>query len=271
MRHMKIAVIQLAAQDDKEQNLKQAFALVYQAAQAKAELIALPEVFHFRGKVPQEQLYQQIAENIPGRSTAPFLQLARDKKVHILLGSIYERRKKENKISNTSILINPQGKIAARYRKIHLFDAVIDKKVIRESKNFLPGRQLAMAKVKNFNLGLTICYDLRFSNLYRRYSQKGCDIIAVPSSFTKKTGVAHWEILLRARAIETLSYVIAPNQVGKDRRGIETYGNSMIISPWGEVLAKASADKTEIIYAELRKDYVEEVRKIFLNRRRRYE
>ena len=154
------------------------------------------------------------------------------------------------------------GQITAKYRKIHLFDARLGDQIIKEKDNFIPGRRLMSARAGEFRVGLSICYDLRFPDLYQNYARKGVEILTVPSCFTKKTGEAHWETLLRARAIENLSYVLAPNQIGCDIRGMQAYGHSMIISPWGKVLARGSARGQEIIFGEVDMEEVRKARRI---------
>ena len=248
---MKIAVIQMNSSSDKKSNIARALKLVERAVQEKARLIALPEVFNYRGKIDDRKKLSSVAEDIPGESTAPFLQVARRQKVFILAGSIYERIKNSDQVYNTSVFMDPSGKIFARYRKIHLFDAVIGGKIVKESEFFKAGKKLVLGFAEQFSVGLSICYDLRFPDIYREYAEKGAHILCVPSSFTKMTGKAHWEVLLRARAIENFCYVIAPNQIGYDGRGIEAFGRSLIVNSWGEVIARASADKEEVIFAEI--------------------
>jgi len=263
---MKVAVIQLNATKFKERNLSKALSFVHRAIKSKADFILLPEVFVYRGALTSQKQVQSIAENVPGETIRPLMSLARKYKVCILAGSILEKSNRKDKVYNTSILINTQGEIAAKYRKIHLFDAVIGKKKIKESDYLLPGKTTAkttaMTNIGRFHVGLTICYDLRFPDLYQNYTKRGAHILCVPSAFTKKTGQPHWEILLRARAVENMCYVLAPNQIGKDSRGIPSYGHSMIINPWGEILARASGDREEIIFADLSFDAMKEKRKI---------
>lgn len=258
---MNTAVIQINATDNKGRNIDKACALVRQAIRKKAKFILLPEAFNFRGKADVRGGFGSIAENLPGPSTSPLMEEAKKHKVFVLAGSISERIADNKKIFNTSILIDPRGKIIAKYRKIHLFDAIIGKTKLKESQHFCSGHRSVMSKIGQWTAGLSICYDLRFPELYQKYAHDGANILCVPSSFTKTTGSAHWETLLRARAIENLCYVLAPNQIGKDGRGIESYGNSMIIDPWGKILARASGNKEEIIYAHLDK-------KILIKRRR---
>ncbi len=258
---MKTALIQLSAGVDKAANVGQAIDFVEQALNAGAKLVALPEVFNYRGDTRHKETVHAMAEKIPGPSIQPFLRLAKFHKAYILAGSILESAS-NGKAYNTAVLINPQGRVAAKYRKIHLFDARLGDKIIKESACFNPGKLPAMAKINEFNAGLSICYDLRFPGLYGQYAKKQADLLFVPACFTQKTGEAHWEVLLRARAIENLSYVLAPNQVGSDFRGVASYGNSMIVSPWGEVIARGSGDKQEIIYGDISVDQVKQARNI---------
>ena len=259
---MRVALIQFNAGADKEANVRRSLDMVREALAKKAQFILLPEVFNFRGDSRNKKIVSTVSEHVPGASSAPFISLAAVNKAHILLGSIFEQSNVKDKAHNTSILINSAGKIIKKYRKIHLFDACIGDKIMRESDCFVPGSQKAMAMVDDFKVGLSICYDLRFPELYRNYGRLGADILTVPSCFTKKTGQAHWEVLLRARAVENLAYVLAPNQVGADARGVESYGNSMIVSPWGEVIARGSDDKEEIIYGDIEQIKIDEARNI---------
>ena len=258
---MNIALIQVNAGSDKRKNLDQALRLTLQAIRNKAEFILLPEIFHFRGKPNLKTGYRNFAESIPGPSSVPLMILARAHKVFILAGSLYEKSPgTRHRVYNTSVLINDKGKIQAKYRKVNLFEARLGKKSIDETTYLKAGRTPAVTSVKGFKIGMSICYDLRFSALYEEYRKRRIDILTVPSSFTKPTGQAHWEVLLRARAIENLCYVLAPNQFGKAPSGVFAYGNSMIVDPWGKVLAKASSNKKEVIYVTLHKTAITESR-----------
>ncbi|MGE0267821.1 MAG: carbon-nitrogen hydrolase family protein [Candidatus Omnitrophota bacterium] len=248
---MKTAVIQLNATNHKSENIKKAVFFVEKAAKAKAEFILLPEVFVYRGKLNEKDTRIEVFENIPGDTTAIFSELAKKYSTNILIGSIFEKSKNEKKAYNSSVLINNKGKIIAKYRKMNLFEAIIGNKKVSESQQFLSGKDPVVARIGKFKIGLSICFDLRFSGLYKGYYKQGVHILCVPSAFTKITGKAHWEILLRARAIENLSYVLAPNQIGRDAKGIEYYGHSLIVDPWGKILKEATADREEIIYATL--------------------
>ncbi|HQP11113.1 MAG TPA: carbon-nitrogen hydrolase family protein [Candidatus Omnitrophota bacterium] len=253
---MNVAVIQFNATANKGQNIQRALRLVRQAAGRGADFVLLPEVFHYRGIPDSRRGYQDMAESVPGTSLRPLMEEARQRKIYILAGSILEKIPGGRKAYNTSVLIGPQGRLLARYRKNHLFNAVIDGKTTNESKVFRPGTEKVIAKVGGWTAGISICFDVRFPEQYRWYAQQGAEILCVPSAFTKATGQAHWEILLRARAIENQCYVLAPNQVGRDGKGIPAYGNSMIIDPWGKILARGSGDKEQVLVARLDKKSV---------------
>ena len=255
MTKLKVAAVQMTSGSNKEKNLKQAERLITKAAKAKAKFIALPEVFNFRGKLNEAA---KVAETIPGYSTRFISKLANKFKVWILIGSLME--KTNNKPYNTSVLIGPKGKIIAKYRKIHLFDIRLKGKEILESKRNQAGKTPKLVSVKKAKVGLSICYDLRFPELYRQYSKKGAEIICIPSSFTKPTGEAHWHTLIKARAIENLAYVIAPNQAGVGSGGIKTYGHSLIVDPWGKILAEGPANGEAVIFAEIDLDYLRKIR-----------
>lgn len=248
---------------DKEKNLKQAEKLISKAVKNNARFIVLPEVFNFRGKL---SCAANAAEPIPGHSTKFVSRLAKKYKIWILIGSMMERvgagfTPAHAKPFNTSVLINPRGKIIAKYRKMHLFDIRLKGKEILESKRNQAGKNPKIVKVQNAKVGLTICYDLRFPELYRYYSKKGAEIICIPSSFTKPTGEAHWHTLIKARAIENLCYVIAPNQAGVGSGGIKTYGHSLIVDPWGKILAEGPANKEAVIFADVDLDYLKKIRR----------
>ena len=254
---MKVALLQLCAGGNKESNCANAIAMSKEAVARKAQWILLPEVFNFRGDSREKEEFLKMREEIPGATTRAFSAFAQKHKVSFLLGSIIEKAS-SGRAYNTSVAIDPHGQITAKYRKMNLFDARIGKRIVRESDSFQAGRKLGRAKIGEFRAGLTICYDLRFPGLYQQYARMGVEVLTVPSCFTQKTGEAHWESLLRARAIENLSYVLAPNQTGVDARGMKAYGHSMIVSPWGEIIAQASQSKQEIVYGDI---HLEEVRK----------
>ncbi len=258
---MKVALIQFDAGQDKASNVRRAEQMTQEALGQGARFVLLPEIFSWRGDTQQASHLAQAAENVSGDTVRAFQNLARRAKAFILLGSFFEKSAHQ-KVYNTSLLIAPDASVAAKYRKIHLFDARIGDKIIRESDRILPGRRAVVAKIEEWTLGLSVCYDLRFPQLYRRYGQLGAHMLTVPSCFTQATGQAHWEVLLRARAIENFAYVLAPNQIGVDARGVRAYGHSMIVAPWGEVLACGSLAQEEIIYGDVDKKHVDQARKI---------
>lgn len=257
---LKVAAIQLRAGTSKEKNITKAQKFILRAIKNKAKLVCLPELFVFRGKITSSKQMRDIAEDVNGPMVKVFKELARNNAVSILAGSIFEKSG-NRKAYNTSLLINAEGRIVARYRKNNLFEAKLHQGSIDETGLFLKGKKSACPNLDGFKIGMSICYDLRFPTLYQQYLKKKADIIVAPSNFTKITGKAHWEILLKARAVENLCYVVAPNQIGKDNRGIESYGHSMIISPWGKILARASGNKEEIIYARIDKKEILRARK----------
>lgn len=248
---MKISLVQFNAGPDKNDNIRRAFLFIEEAASHGAEFILLPEVFHYRGDLRNPANVRATAESIPGASLKPLMELAAKKRVFVLAGSVIERGDIAGKAYNTSVLIDAKGRIQVKYRKIHLFDAKLQTATLKESKIFIAGTRPALGKIGKFSLGMSVCYDLRFPDLYQVYRRSGAHMLSVPSCFTQTTGSAHWEILLRARAIESQAYVLAPNQVGKDARGIVSYGNSMAVGPWGEILVRGSANKEEILYADI--------------------
>lgn len=251
------AAIQMLAVPDKKANLEEAEAWVREAARRGAQVVALPEVFNWRGEKKEER---QHAETIPGPTSEFMARLARELALYLLAGSILEEIAGSNKAFNTSLLFDPNGTLVARYRKLHLFDVDIDGGLsIVESATRAAGEEIAVAESGLGSMGLTICYDLRFPELYRALTERGAQIIFVPSAFTVPTGEAHWEPLLRARAIENQVYIIAPDQFGKHPKSIATYGNSMIVDPWGKVLAHAP-DYSSVIFAEVDLTYLAKVR-----------
>lgn len=249
---MNVVLIQMNAGLEKGKSVEKALKMVRAAIDKGAEFILLPEVFNYRGPAKGYELCNEIAEEIPGPSTEKLFSIAKENNVHILAGSIYEKTPDQNKVYNTSILIDNSGWVNAKYRKIHLFKAQVDGKYIDESKTFLAGDLPVVGKIGKFKVGLSICFDLRFPELYREYYKQGVDIIAIPSSFTYRTGEAHWETLLRARAIENQCYVLAPNQVGIGN-GVRTYGHSMIVGPWGDILIEAGDREASILFSSISK------------------
>jgi deaminated glutathione amidase len=266
-RTLAVALVQLDAGTDPEANVARAAELADEAAAGGARLVALPEYLQYRGP---DDGYRASARPIPGPFTEPFAAVARARGAWILVGSLAERSDDPARPWNTSILIAPDGSLAARYRKIHLFDVdVANGPADLESARVMPGERAVVADVDGARLGLSICYDLRFPELYRSLALAGAEILAVPANFTERTGRDHWEVLLRARSIENGAYVIAPAQIGGPP-GQPAFGRSTVVDPWGTVIAQAP-DRVGIVRAELDLERVAEVRRwipALANRRR---
>ncbi len=234
---LRVGLIQMNSQTDKAVNLARAEQLIDEAADHGARLIALPEYVSYLG--PKE-LHDENAEPIPGPTTERFAAKARAHGVYLLGGSMLERSELPGRFYNTSVLYDPDGQISAVYRKIHLFDIdLVGNVSANESATILPGDQVVSAEVEGHRVGLTICYDLRFPELYRALALAGAEIIFVPAAFTLFTGKDHWHPLLRARAIENQCYVIAPAQMGRHQPNAECYGHALVVDPWGTVIANA--------------------------------
>ncbi|HEU5106096.1 MAG TPA: carbon-nitrogen hydrolase family protein [Solirubrobacterales bacterium] len=233
---MRAAAVQLNSNGDKDRNLATAERLVRAAAGDGAEFIALPEKWNLLGG--GEELVAG-AELLDGPSLTAARGWARELGVHLLAGSISERGEGGEKASNTSVLIGPDGDDIAVYRKIHMFDVDAGGVSYRESEFERPGSEPVVAPVHDLTAGLTVCYDLRFPELFRILALRGAKLIAVPSAFTLATGRDHWEVLLRARAIENQLFLVAPNQVGEAPPHYSSFGRSMIVDPWGVLLATA--------------------------------
>ncbi|HXO40300.1 MAG TPA: carbon-nitrogen hydrolase family protein [Thermoanaerobaculia bacterium] len=263
------AAIQLTSTADEASNWESARRLIELAATRGARLVATPENTNYLG--PHDEKVRR-AEPLDGPTVGRFAELARRLGIHLLLGSFNERSDEPSRCYNTSVLLGPDGEVLAVYRKLHLFDVDVPGGVrFTESATCKPGalgapgdpdRGLAVADTPLGRLGLTICYDLRFAELYRRLADLGADILAVPSAFTMATGKDHWEPLLRARAIENQCYVLAPAQHGRhDDGGLrESYGHAMIVDPWGLPVAVAS-DGPGLALAEIDLERVARVRR----------
>jgi predicted amidohydrolase len=234
------AVVQMTSTSDVAGNLAQAERWIREAAARGAQLVATPENTSYLG--PHEAK-ARLAEPLDGGTCSGFAALARELRIHLLLGSFPEVGPDPRRSFNTSVLFGPDGDRLAVYRKIHLFDVDVPGGVrFRESETVAPGEEVVVADTALGRIGMSVCYDLRFGELYRALVARGTEILAVPSAFTATTGRAHWEPLLRARAIESQAYVLAPGQQGRhDDGGLrESHGHSMIVDPWGEVVAEAA-------------------------------
>jgi len=234
---MRAAAVQLNSTEDKESNLAAADRLTRAAADDGAELVVLPEKFNLLGTHEHQR---EGAEALEGPTVRWARETAGELGIDLVAGSLVERREGRERLSNTSLHVGPDGEIKAVYRKIHMFDVEVGGQVYRESDSEEPGNEIVVSDVGGVPLGLSVCYDLRFPELYRILAVRGSRVIAIPAAFTKVTGEAHWELLIRARAIENQAFVVAAGQFGTHPPGNESFGGSMIVGPWGEVLARAS-------------------------------
>ena len=243
------ACVQVNAGDDISANVEAAVRLIGEAADAGADFVALPENVALMPAGAAEAK-AKAADEARHPALAPLQQAARDGAVWLLVGSIAALAV-DGRLSNRSLMIDPDGGVAARYDKIHLFDADPGgERPYRESETYAPGGEAVVVGLPWLKLGMTVCYDVRFPHLYRALANAGAGMLAVPSSFTARTGRAHWHVLLRARAIETGCFVIAPAQCGSHPGGRQTFGHSMIVDPWGKVLAEAG-DEPGIVSADI--------------------
>jgi predicted amidohydrolase len=238
---MRAAAVQLNSTDDKQRNMARADRLVRDAAADGADLIVLPEKFNVLG---EHEHYVAGAETLEGPTVSWARDVARELAVDLVAGSIVERREGRDKLGNTSVHVGPDGEVKGVYRKIHMFDVVVGGIEYRESASEDPGDEIVLSEAADgVPLGLTVCYDLRFPELFRILAIRGARVITLPAAFTKVTGRAHWEILIRARAIENQAFMVAADQIGTHPPDKESFGGSMIIDPWGEVLARAPDDE----------------------------
>jgi predicted amidohydrolase len=246
---LKVAAVQLSSGSDVSSNMDEAESLVIEAADQGAQYVQLPEYFNFLGPFSG---FEGAAETVPGPTTSRMAELAKSRSLILHLGSLLERSPEAGKFFNTSVVIGPTGEIVATYRKIHLFDVNVPGAIVhRESDIIEPGEEIVVASFQEFALGMSICFDVRFPELYRKLALAGADVIAVPAAFNAVTGRAHWDLLVRSRAIENHSFVVAATQVGTTTEGISTNGHALIVDPWGEVLAESTTDKPEVVTATL--------------------
>lgn len=255
---LRTAVIQLNSRDDPAQNLASVDQLVERAAAMGAQFVGLPELWTYFGPYAG---FDQAAQTIPG----PAIELLQEKarRYHLIVhgGSIVERiPDRPGKFHNTSVLINQDGEIVARYRKIHLYDVdLANGEKHHESERIVSGQEIVTAEIDGITFGLTVCYDLRFPELYRSLALQGAQVLLVPAGFTLHTGRDHWEVLLRARAIENQCFVIAPAQIGTHPPNLQCFGRAMIIDPWGIVIAQAP-DTPTVVMAEIDLSRVDQVK-----------
>jgi predicted amidohydrolase len=258
MSQIRVACVQMRSGTDVAENIRAADVLIRKAALEGADLIATPEMTTLLDR-KQGAAWEKSTDERSDPGLAHFRALAKELGVTLLIGSLAIRAD-EGKCANRSFLIRPDGEVAARYDKIHMFDVQLNAgNIYRESDSYAAGGAAVVASLPAAKLGMTVCYDVRFPELFRQLALAGAQIIAVPAAFTRITGEAHWHILLRARAIETGCFVIAPAQAGKHQDGRETYGHSLIIDPWGEILAEGGTEPG-VIAATLDLAKVDEVR-----------
>lgn len=261
---MKVAVLQMVSTPDVAQNLACAQQLVAQAAEQGAELLVLPEYFCGMGLQDTDKLAwaEPLGE---GPIQAAMAQWARTHGVWLVGGTVPLRTQNPDRVHNTCLLFNPQGERVAHYNKIHLFRFATDTERYDEAAVIEPGHVPVVADVRDrrgntWRLGLSVCYDLRFPELYRALVAQGAQVLLAPAAFTHTTGQAHWALLLRARAVENQCWMLAAAQGGQHVNGRQTWGHSMVVDPWGDILAEQMSDGTGIAYATLDADLLQQVR-----------
>jgi predicted amidohydrolase len=263
---MRVAAVQLNSTDDKARNLETAERLVRAAAADRAALVALPEKWSILG---EPDALRAGAEPLDGPALTAAAAWARDLGIHLVAGSVAERLPGGDRLANTSVLLGPDGDQLGVYRKIHLFDVDVGGVAYRESALEDAGEELVTAPVGDVELGMEICYDVRFPELSRILALRGARLITLPSAFTRPTGSGHWEVLVRARAIENQVFVLAAGQIGQAPPHYDSWGHSMIVDPWGVVLAEAP-DEECFVAADLdlaEQDRVRETLPALANRR----
>ncbi len=257
IRQYTAAIVQMDSRNDKGENVNKACAFVDEAAANGPKLICFPENMDLCGRNVGEG---GSRESIFGYTTERLAAKAKEHGIYIHIGSLMERIPGDDRAYNTSVLLDPKGQVAATYRKLHTFDVTLpDGSIQNESERIRPGDRVVTVDTALGRLGLSICYDLRFPELYRLLALSGAEVLLVPANFTKPTGKDHWEVLLRARAIENGCYVLAADQVGQ-KPSFVAYGNSMAVDPWGTVIARAG-ERPDVIYAQIDLDRVDSVRR----------
>lgn len=252
-------LVQMCATRDIDKNIAEATRLIREAVKGGADYVQTPEITTLM-ETDRAKLFVAIRPEEGNPALAHFRALARELKIWLHIGSM-GIAVGPDKLANRGFLINPAGAVTARYDKIHMFDVQLPNgEVYRESKNYRPGGEAVVADLPWARLGMTICYDLRFPYLYRALAQAGAKILAIPAAFTVPTGQAHWQVLMRARAIENGCFVLAAAQAGKHEIGRSTYGHSIVVAPWGEVLAEGDGTSASVIFADIDLALVEEAR-----------
>lgn len=255
LRKYMIGVIQMDTRDNYEENMEAACRFIDEAAAKGAKLVAFPEVFNYIGNDPRDP------EEIPDGPTISLMaKKAKEHHIWIHCGSISEANPDGEKKYNTTVLLNPEGEEVARYRKLHAFDITLaDGTETRESDRMQIGKDIVMLDTELGKLGFSICYDIRFPELYRYMAINGCQVIFAPANFQMQTGKDHWETIIRTRAIENTCYMVAPGQIGKKRGVSLSFGSSMVADPWGTVIARAK-ETAGVTMAEIDLDYLDKVR-----------
>lgn len=253
-----VAVLQMNSGEDKSANIETALRLIDRAAATGARLVVLPEIWTYLGN---EEGNRANAEPIPGPVTEALAAKARQHGIYVHGGSILEQRAGEPKLFNTTVVFDPRGEIVARYSKMHMFDVVLDGVAsYRESNTVQRGEEIVTFDLDGTTVGLAICYDLRFPELFRILRLRGAEVIVLPAAFTMTTGKDHWEVLIRARAIENQVYMVSCGQYGADSSGKWSYGRSLIADPWGTVIATAP-DRECVLRATVDREYLQKVRR----------
>jgi predicted amidohydrolase len=254
---LRVACVQMTSGPEKAANLEKGERLVARAAATGADVVVLPEKWNAIG---DGEVLHAAAEPLEGGETVGTMaDWARHHGITLVGGSIAEQREGHEKLSNTSIVFGPDGEVLGVYRKIHLFDVEVEGLVYRESEDEEPGEEPVVVRGEGWPIGLSVCYDIRFPELYRILALEGAELVTVPAAFTVPTGRDHWQVLIRARAIENQCYIAAPGQVGETRPGKPSYGRSLIVDPWGIVLAQAPDEET-VISAELDRARLHQIR-----------
>jgi deaminated glutathione amidase len=254
---LRVACVQLTSRDDKAANIEKTERLVARAAATGADVVLLPEKWNAIGDAATLHANAEPLEG--GESVEAMASWARTHGITLVGGSITEHREGREKLSNTSIVFDPDGEIVGLYRKIHMFDVEVGGLVYRESEAEEAGEEPVVVRGEGWPIGLSVCYDVRFPELYRILALEGAELVTVPAHFTLYTGKDHWHVLLRARAIENQCYVAAAAQIGETRPGRPSYGRSVIVDPWGIVLAEAPDEET-VISAEVDRAHLREIR-----------
>jgi len=258
-RILRVAAVQMNSGTDESANVEAAFAAVEAAASAGARLVVLPELFHYMGAEAERSDH---AHAVPGPLSDRLASVASRCALTLVAGSILERSQDPKRCYNTSLVFSPEGVLVARYRKQHLFDVDLpDGPTARESACYLPGAEDVVVPAARVTLGLAICFDLRYPELFLRLRELGAQVIVVPSAFTERTGEAHWELLVRTRALDTQCFLIAANQCGEHPGSASTFGHTMVVDPWGTVVAKAGVEP-EVLVADINLARVQEVRRM---------